>query len=159
MFFGKVFPYPSQNLPKTKMVRMVHRKGFYNTELKKCDPKMELWGKTEILRRSKNSKFSLVSQIGLLRRFSKTTLYLKYSEVFRNHSGLIFNWNNVISNKIDENKPKSIKIDPVVVVSPGNCNKYPSMILLFGVCFPKLLWARGQPAGAFRLQKSEAPEG
>ena len=28
--------------------------------------------------------------------------------------------------KFVENKPKSIKINPVVVVSPGNCNKYPS---------------------------------
>ena len=56
MFFGKIFPYPSQNLPKTNMVRMVHRKGFYNTELKNCDPKMELWGKIEFLRRSKKFK-------------------------------------------------------------------------------------------------------
>ena len=36
-------------LPKTKMVRMVHRNLFYNTELKICDLKSELWRKTENL--------------------------------------------------------------------------------------------------------------
>ena len=41
---------------------MVYRKGSYSTELKICDRKNELWRKTEILRRSKNSKFSFEVQ-------------------------------------------------------------------------------------------------
>ena len=38
------------------MVRMVYRKGFYSTELKICDEKMELWRKTENIRLPKKMK-------------------------------------------------------------------------------------------------------
>ena len=53
MVFGNVLPYPGDLLLEIKMVRMVDRNMFYNMELKMCDPKNELWRKTENLRRSK----------------------------------------------------------------------------------------------------------
>ena len=41
---------------------MVNRNLFYNTELKICDPKRELWRKTEILRRWGGPKFRIEVQ-------------------------------------------------------------------------------------------------
>ena len=41
---------------------MVNRNLFYNTELKKCDPKRELMRKTEILRRWGGPKFKIEVQ-------------------------------------------------------------------------------------------------
>ena len=40
------------------MVRMVNRNLFYNRDSENCDRKVELWRKTEIIRRWENSKFS-----------------------------------------------------------------------------------------------------
>ena len=64
-------------LPKTKMVRMVHRNLFYNTELKNCDSKIELWRNTEHIRRPKNQNSVPSCSILLLRDFPKTTCNLK----------------------------------------------------------------------------------
>ena len=55
-FVGNVLPSNCDFLLKIKMVRMVHRKGFYSTELEICDEKSELWRKSKILGRSKNGK-------------------------------------------------------------------------------------------------------
>ena len=71
---------------KIKMVRMVHRKGFYNTELTVCDGIKELWTKTDFLRRSKNSKFSFEAQYLSFDGLFKDKMILKYIII---HSAII----------------------------------------------------------------------
>ena len=53
----------SQNhfLPKTKMVRMVHRSMFHEMGLEISDQKKELWAKTEKPTGRKNIKFKINS--------------------------------------------------------------------------------------------------
>ena len=77
-FFGNVLPYPGESSLKIKMVRMVHRNLFYNTELKISDPKSELWRKTEILRGWENSKFSCEVQYWTLEGVFKDRMIFKY---------------------------------------------------------------------------------
>ena len=73
MNFGNVLPSNCDFLPKTKMVRMVHRNLFYEMGLEISDEKKELWTKSKILGRSKKIKKSVLrSKIGLLRALSKT---------------------------------------------------------------------------------------
>ena len=64
--FGNVLPSNCDFLPKTKMVRMVHRNLFYEMGLEISDEKKELWTKTENLEGSEISKSALRSKIGLL---------------------------------------------------------------------------------------------
>ena len=61
-----------------KMVRMVHRKLFYNTELKMCDSKSELWRKTENLEGSEISKFGFEVQDWTFEGCSKSQITLKH---------------------------------------------------------------------------------
>ena len=78
--FGIVVKFFQSNcdfLVNIKMVRMVHRKGFYNTELKICDGQNELLRKTEFLRRSKKSKFSVDVQNWTFEGCSKTKILFK----------------------------------------------------------------------------------
>ena len=71
-FDGKLY-IKIKILAKTKMARMGHRDIFYKMDLKKTDPKWELWRETDILEAWENNKFSLRSQIGLLRAASRPT--------------------------------------------------------------------------------------
>ena len=62
MNFGNVLPSNRDFLPKTKMVRMVHRNLFYEMGLEISDEKKELWTKTENLEGSQISKISFEVQ-------------------------------------------------------------------------------------------------
>ena len=77
-FFGNVFPYSSVFLPKTKMVRVVHRNLLYNTKLKKCDPKMESCRETEILRRWESLNFRIEVQNWTFEGCFETKMILKH---------------------------------------------------------------------------------
>ena len=78
MNFGNVLPSNCDFLPKTKMVRMVHRNLFYEMGLEISDEKKELWTKTENLEGSKNSKISFEVQNGVFEAFVKDKITLKY---------------------------------------------------------------------------------
>ena len=81
MNFGNVLPSNCDFLPKTKMVRMVHRNLFYEMGLEISDEKKELWTKTENLEGSKNSKISFEVQNGAFEGFVKDKITLKYIAV------------------------------------------------------------------------------
>ena len=68
-------------LPKTKMVRMVHRNLFYEMGLEISDEKKELWTKSKLLGRSKNAKISFEVQNGAFEGFVKDKITLKYIAV------------------------------------------------------------------------------
>ena len=86
MFFGgNALPYHDDFLPKTKMVRVVHMNIFYRMDLQFCDPKSELWRKTEILGRWENWKISFEVQNWTSEGVSKDKMtskhILDYSQV------------------------------------------------------------------------------
>ena len=77
MNFGNVLPSNCDFLPKTKMVRMVHRNLFYEMGLEISDEKKELWTKTENLEGSKISKISFEVQNGTFELCLKTKMIFK----------------------------------------------------------------------------------
>ena len=56
---------------------MVQRNLFYNTDMKICDPKMELWRKTEILMRWGGPKFRIEVQNRTFEGCFETKMILK----------------------------------------------------------------------------------
>ena len=75
--FDDNLPIKFQFLPKTKMVRMVHRNNFCEMGLEISDQKKELWTKTVFWEGWEISKFSFEVQGGLLRVSTGPKLILK----------------------------------------------------------------------------------
>ena len=84
--FDDNLPIKFQFLPKTKMVRMVHRNNFCEMGLEISDQKKELWTKTVFWRGGKFRNSVLRSRVDFWGFLQDQNWFWKYSGPFLNHS-------------------------------------------------------------------------